>query len=103
MAAGFCRHGMPCPRAVTQLYRPLYLAVVVDSMLHRRSNFEVRRPSLSVDMILSVSAVIGLVTLKLMRIIVYVMGNLSIANYKFCCFWDFSFSTDGPAPVRQTT
>jgi len=49
----------------------------IDSMVHRRNNFEVRRSSRSVDDTLSVSAVSGVVTLtfdlftlKLVRIIV---------------------------------
>jgi len=35
----------------TQLHGPLQLAVAVDSMLHQRTNVEVRRPSRSVDTI----------------------------------------------------
>jgi len=51
-----------------------------------------------------VTLTFNILTLKLVRIIICGLGNLSYL-YQFCCFWDFSFSTygqhlaDGPRDV----
>ena len=89
-------------RAITQLHRPLLLAVTYGSACSNRlSNMKF------IGYTLSVSALIGLVTFtfdlftsNLERVITVAWSTFL---YQVWCFWDFSFSIYGLTTVRWTT